>query len=131
MTINKNLLSILISLGILIAIYGIAIFIFSFPGLVCYTETICHISTDLSSPAFDCNIIYSRLSKYQSPSYIMGSRANIQATACSQEVLAILSNQFNKTFETDGCNYICCITDGTFCEDGTFVTYNNQGYEWR
>jgi hypothetical protein len=114
---------------IVICIIFILIFIpYLFTSISCKYETICHISTEIDSPTFDCDIIYSRLGKYLKPGMTYGSIANINATACSDEVISILEKQFNTTFNRSKCSYLCCLTDGT-CDRG--VAINHQGYWWK
>jgi hypothetical protein len=102
----------------------------SFFGYFCEYRTICHLSYnknfwDLQNPEFDCDIIYSRLGKYwnKTSPYVLGSIANIETTACSDEVLSILEKQFNLTLRGKKCEYYCCVTDGN-CYNG--VGINNQ-----
>ena len=96
---------------------------------ICRYETICHIDQYLDSPTFDCNIIYSRLDKYwnNTSGYVRGSYANIGITACSDEVLSMLEEQFNMSLKDKKCEYHCCLTDGT-CVNG--IGINNQGYHF-
>jgi len=96
----------------------------------CDYKMICRLSYkgncwSLDNPDFDCNIIYSRLGKYRkkNSSYVSGSMANIEVTACSKEVLDILGKQFNLNLTNETCKYYCCVTDGT-CINGVGV--NNQ-----
>jgi hypothetical protein len=99
-------------------------------NLFCDYKTICRLSYkrscwDLQNPEFDCGIIYNRLGKYwnKNSSYVSGSMANIEVTACSKEVLGVLEKQFNLTLTNETCKYYCCVTDGT-CYNGVGV--NNQ-----
>jgi len=121
------LTSIIILLGLILLI------LYLFPEdvlpLGCKFERVCHISTAIDSPTFDCNIIYSRLEKYLKTGMAYGSIANINATACSDEVLSILEKQFNTTFNRSKCNYVCCIIDGSSC-DKYGIAINHQGYWW-
>jgi hypothetical protein len=121
------LTAIIILLGLILLI------LYLFPEdilpLGCKFERVCHISTAIDSPTFDCDIIYSRLEKYLKPGMVYGSIANINATACSDEVLSILEKQFNTTFNRSKCNYVCCITDGT-CDRPGGIAINHQGYWW-
>jgi hypothetical protein len=123
----KEIIPILISVLILLLVIYLSR---NIPSLVgCKFERVCHISTAIDSPTFDCNIIYSRLEKYLKPGTAFGSIANINATACSDEVLSILEKQFNKTFNRSKCHYVCCITDGT-CDRPGGIAVNHQGYWW-
>lgn len=83
---------------------------------VCVVETVCQLvhNGELVGQ-FDCSTIYSRLGNYwnESSKYVKGSLANIQMIACSDLVVNILKNKFNITGETVGCDYYCCVTDGT------------------
>jgi hypothetical protein len=89
---------------------------------ICNYYTVCHINTSLSSPTFDCGIIYSRTHN--------DSIAAIRDAACSPEVLNILGKQFNTIFLPEKCSYVCCLTDGDSCSTLGGDAVNNQGYEW-
>jgi len=122
MTEKMTVIWILGSIGI------IAILLINIPHS-CDYRRFCHIDIYANSPEFDCGIIYSRLSKYYhgNESYAYGSHAHIEAVACSDEVLSILEEKFNRTFDREKCHYTCCITDGE-CING--VAINHQGYWW-
>jgi hypothetical protein len=122
--------SIFYILSIFLILTFVMIYLSNSSSWFCEYRTICHLSYngncwDLQNPEFDCDIIYSRLGKYwnKTSPYVLGSIANIETTACSDEVLGILEKQFNLTLRGKKCEYDCCVTDGN-CYNG--VGINSQ-----
>jgi hypothetical protein len=83
-------------------------FNFFFPPV----KTVC-LTAPMVGKQFDCNLIYNHLSEHQVSGAVEGSLTNIDSTACSQQVREAVGKATNTTLQAEGCQYHCCITDGT------------------
>jgi hypothetical protein len=81
------------------------------------TNMRCHITTDINSPIFDCNLIYGSLNHdmNENATFDYSSCSSLQATACSPHtLLAIFQNNTIASI----CHYVCNINGNP----------NEQGY---